>query len=281
MESTPLAGTRVVSLAVNLPGPAACARLRDLGAEVTKVEPPAGDPLAAFARGWYDELARGQRIVPLDLKSDAGQATLDALLADADLMVTSSRLSALARLGLAWEAIHTRHPRLCQVAIVGEAESDQPGHDLTYAAQAGLVLPPQLPPSLFVDLAGAERAVSTALALLMGRARDGVGRFAAVSLCEAAKELAAPLRHGLTTPGGLLGGGARVYGVYRAKEGWVAIAALEPAFARGLEDALGVDVSDGAALQEAFIARTAAEWEAWAREHDLPIAAVAPVRAEG
>jgi len=280
MESTPLAGTRVVSLAVNLPGPLACARLRDLGAEVTKVEPPTGDPLATFARGWYLELAHGQRIVTLDLKSQQGPAALEALLADADLLVTSSRLSALSRLGLGWEALHTRHPRLCQVAIVGEAESDQPGHDLTYAAQAGLVDPLRLPPTLFVDLAGAERAVSTALALLMGRARDGVGRFEAISLCDTAEELAAPARQGLTNPGGPLGGGSYLYYLYSAKEGWIALAALEPAFARRLGDALDVDVTDGGWLQEIFLERTAAEWEGWARENDLPIVAVKSLRAK-
>ena len=280
MDSTPLAGTRIVSLAVNLPGPLACARLCALGATVTKVEPPAGDPLAAFTRAWYDELACGQHTLTLDLKSDAGSAALEELLAEADLLVTSSRLSALARLRLGWDAIHARHPRLCQVAIVGEAGSDRPGHDLTYAAEAGLVTPPHLPPSLFVDLAGAERAVSTALALLMARQRDGVGRFAEVALCSMADELAAPLRHGLTSPGGLLRGGAAAYGLYKAKEGWIALAALEPAFARRLADELGAEVSDRAALELAFAARTAAEWEAWAREHDLPIVAVATFRAK-
>jgi crotonobetainyl-CoA:carnitine CoA-transferase CaiB-like acyl-CoA transferase len=279
MDSTPLHGTRVVSLAVNLPGPLACARLRDLGAEVTKVEPPAGDPLAAYVRPWYEELARGQRIVGLDLKSEAGSAALADLLAAADLLVTSSRLSALERLGLGWDVLHARHPRLCHVAIVGEAGRDRPGHDLTYAAEAGLVTPPDLPPSLFVDLAGAERAVSTSLALLMARQRDGVGRFAEVALCSMAEELAAPPRYGLTRPGGLLGGGAAAYGLYRAKEGWIAVAALEPAFARHLADEIGADVADRAALEAAFLARTAAEWQAWARERDLPVSAVASVSA--
>jgi crotonobetainyl-CoA:carnitine CoA-transferase CaiB-like acyl-CoA transferase len=280
MDSAPLAGFRVISLAINLPGPLACARLRGLGAEVTKIEPPSGDPLAAAAPAWYDELTRGQRIAALDLKSAVGRATLEDLLADADLLLTATRLSALARLGLGWEGIHARHPRLCHVVIVGDAETDGPGHDLTYAAQAGLLTPPHLPRSVFVDLAGAERAVATALALLMARARDGAGRFAAIALSTVADELAAPLRHGLTAPDGVLGGGAAVYGLYRAKEGWIAVAALEPAFAARLADALGVDVTDRRALEAAFLARTAAEWEAWARARDLPLAAVASVSAE-
>ena len=272
----PLDGVRVVSLAVNLPGPLACARLHVLGAEVVKVEPTAGDPLAAFTRAWYDELARGQRIVTLDLKTGDGRAALDGLLADADLLVTATRPGALGRLGLGWAELHARHPRLCHLAIVGHAPPDEEraGHDLTYAAGAGLAAPPHPPPSLFVDLASAERVVSDALALLMARARDGAGRCATVALGSIAEELAAPLRYGLTAAGALLGGGAAVYGLYAAKEGWVALAALEPAFARRLAEALGVDSTDRGALEAAFLARTAAEWEAWARERDLPIAAV-------
>jgi len=282
-ELKPLEGVRVVTLAVNLPGPLACARLHALGAEVVKVEPPAGDPLAAFTRAWYDELAHGQRIVTLDLKTGDGRAALDGMLADADLLVTATRPAALGRLGLGWAELHARHPRLCHVAIVGHAPPDEEraGHDLTYAAGAGLVAPPGAPPSLFVDLASAERAVSEALALLMARGRDGVGRTASVALGAIAEDLAAPLRHGLTTADGILGGGAAVYGLYRAREGWIALAALEPAFARRLAEALGADPSDRAALEAAFLARTAEEWEAWARERDLPIAAVRGTRERG
>jgi alpha-methylacyl-CoA racemase len=272
----PLEGVRVVTLAVNVPGPLACARLLGLGAEVVKVEPPQGDPLATFSRAWYDELASGQRVVTIDLKTDGGRAELESLLAESDLLVTATRPAALARLGLGWSELRARHPRLCHLAIIGHAPPDEErtGHDLTYGAVAGLISPPHPPPSLFVDLASAERAVSDALALLMARAADGVGRFAFVALGTLAEELAVPLRHGLTTPAGILGGGVAFYGLYRAREGWVALAALEPAFARRLAAELGVDVSDRPVLEAAFLARTAAEWEAWARERDLPIAAV-------
>lgn len=270
----PLEGLHVVTLAVNLPGPLACARLHALGARLTKVEPPSGDPLAAVSRAWYDELARGQRVVTLDLKAHDGRAALDGMLAEGDLLVTSTRPAALARLGLGWEEIHTRHPRLCHVAITGHAPPDdeRPGHDLTYAAGAGLAVPPNLPRTLMADLAAAERAVSTALALLLARGGDGAGRRAVVAIADLAEELAAPLRYGLTAPGGVLGGGSPLYGLYRTKEGWIAVAALEPAFAARLAEALGAAAR--AAWEAAFLARTAAEWEAWARERDLPLAAV-------
>jgi len=272
----PLESTSVVTLAVNLPGPLACARLHALGARVTKVEPPSGDPLAAFTPDWYAELSAGQRIVTLDLKTDEGRSALDELLAGADLLVTASRPAALGRLGLGWAELHARHPRLCHVALTGHPPPDDglPGHDLTYAAAAGLVAPPGPPRTLVADLAAAERAVSTALALLLARARDGQGRREAVALAEVAREFAAPLRHGLTLPGGVLGGGLPLYGLYRARDGWIAVAALEPAFARRLAAELYLN-PDRASLEDAFARRPAAEWEAWARERDLPIVAVA------
>ena len=55
-----LAGRKVVNLAYNLPGPVAAAELANLGAAVTKVEPPGGDPFVHFSRAWYQELVRGQ-----------------------------------------------------------------------------------------------------------------------------------------------------------------------------------------------------------------------------
>lgn len=74
------------------------------------------------------------------------------------------------------------------------AAGGKSGHDLTYLAEAGLVRPPELPPSLFVDLAGAERCVSQALALLLNFARTGEAACAMVSLYDCARELAAPLK---------------------------------------------------------------------------------------
>lgn len=277
-DTPPLAGLTVVSLAVNVPGPVAAARLHALGARVVKVEPPAGDPLAAFAPGWYRELAAGQEVVRLDLKTPGVLARLHELLGSADLLVTSTRAAALERLGLAWPALRARHPRLCHIAVFGfpGAERDRAGHDLTYQASQGLVDPPHLPRTLLADLASAERAVSAGLALLLGRERGAGAGYAEVTLAEAAAELAAPLRHGLTSPGGILGGGLPAYGVYRAREGWVAVAALEPHFAQRLRDALGVPELSAEALTGALLVRTAEEWEGWARERDLPLEAVRP-----
>jgi crotonobetainyl-CoA:carnitine CoA-transferase CaiB-like acyl-CoA transferase len=276
MSSTLLAGLRVVTTALNLPGPAACMRLRELGAEVLKVEPPSGDPMRGYDAAWYADLHASIEIRTLDLKAPDGRAAMDALLSGADLLVTAQRPSALARLGLGARELAERFPRLCHVAIVGHAPPDEEsaGHDLTYLARAGLVSPPNLPVTLYADMAGAERVVTTALALLLARDRGRPARAAYAPLAEAAEWLAGPLARGLTAPGALLRGGCAGYNVYAAKDGWIAVAALEPHFARGIAQAFGLAELDPASLAERFARETAAHWETWARARDLPIVAV-------
>jgi alpha-methylacyl-CoA racemase len=272
----PLAGTVVVSLALNLPGPLVARRLAALGAGVTKVEPPAGDPMAAYVPSLYAALSTGQEVLTLDLKQQEGRAGLADLLRGADLLLTASRPAALARLGLAWDRLSSRWPRLCQVAVVGETgeRADRPGHDLTYQARAGTLPPAGLPTVLLADQAGAERMFAEALLALRVRDATGAGAYREVGLADVAAELAEPLRHGLTGPGRPLGGALPGYRTYPAAEGRVAVAALEGHFAQRLNEALGVDGSAGA-LAAAFAGRTAAQWDSWALEHDLPVAAVA------
>jgi alpha-methylacyl-CoA racemase len=275
-DSTLLQGVKIISLALNVPGPVAAARLTKLGAEVTKVEPPNGDATKTAAPGLYESLCQGQTVLHIDLKSPDGSAKLDDLLATADLLLASFRPSALQRLGLDWESLHARHPRLCFVGIIGYPApfQERTGHDLTYQGDLGLLRPPQMPPTLFIDLAGAERAVSMALALLNRAARRGQAGCAWVSLHECARELATPLKAGLTTSDGLLGGAYPLYGFYRANDGWIAIAALEPHFAQKLLSELGLKKADRTALERIFLQRKAASWEKWAAGLDLPLVAV-------
>ncbi len=265
----PLTGRRVVSVAVNLPGPLAARRLADLGAHVLKVEPPAGDPLATYAPGLYAELSAGMEVVVRDLKS----APAGGLLAEADVLITSSRATSLARLGLDPASV-AAHPQLCHVAIVGYAgdDAEAAGHDLNYQAAAGLVRSPQLPVSLYADIAGGERAALAALALLAERDRTGRGGATEVALADAARALAAPLRAGLTAAGAVLGGANPFYAVYPAQDGFVAVGCLEPQFADRLAAELDARTADE--LASAFLERTAAEWEQWARARDLPVNAV-------
>jgi crotonobetainyl-CoA:carnitine CoA-transferase CaiB-like acyl-CoA transferase len=275
-NTTLLQGIKIVSLALNAPGPVAAARLTLMGAEVTKVEPPGGDATSNVAPEWYESLCQGQTVLRLDLKDPSGRAQLDGMLANADLLLASSRPSALQRLGLDWNSLHARHLRLNFVGIIGylPPQEERTGHDLTYQSDFGLLRPPEMPPTLFVDLAGAERAVSMALALLNRAARTGEAGCAWVSLHECARDLAAPVRAGLTSPGGLLGGGYPLYGFYRASDGWIAIAALEPHFAERLVSELDLKKAERAELERIFLQRSAADWENWAAERDLPIAAV-------
>lgn len=275
MDDTPalagaLAGTQIVTLAPNLPGPLAAATLRDFGASVIRIDSPNGDLLATAAPAWHAALHRDVTRVMLDLKSPPDRARLDALLSPCDVLLTSLRPSALARLGLDWPRLHARFARLIVVSIVGEAppNAERVGHDLTYVAQAGMLDPPALPKMLVADMAGAERAVATVLALLLRRATTGRGARAYVSLRAAADRFAAPFRYGLTSSGGVLGGAHAAYGIYRAADAWIAIAALEPNFVRTLVRELGCDYA------LAFAGDDAASWERWGVAHDVPIAVV-------
>jgi len=272
----PLDGLHVVNAGTNLPAPAASARLAQLGARVTKVEPPDGDPLEAASPEWYARLTDGQSVLRLDLKDPADRDRLHELLAGCDVFLTSTRPAALARLGLAWSELERRHPRLAQVAIVGypRPHENVAGHDLTYLARLGLLSPPALPRTLLADLGGAERAVSAAIGLLLSRERGRGERYAEVALAESAAFFAGPWAFGMTGEGGLLGGGSPFYRLYPARGGWVALAALEPHFQERLLAELDLAGPDAPALAERFRSRAPAEWEAWANARDLPLAAV-------
>lgn len=273
LAALPLTGVRIVTIALNLPGPVAVRRLAAFGASAVKVEPPEGDPLRIYAVDYYRELHEDITVHHLDLKSDAGQVQLSAALEEADLLVTSQRPAALERLGLSSANVRRLWPHLCQLSIVGHPapNENRSGHDLTYLAEAGLVRAPLLPPTLMADLLGAERAVSAAFALLRTRDLSGRGAHMQVALEDAAQALSGPLRHGLTREGGILGGAHPGYKVYRVRDGWIALAALEPHFLARVVAALGVQEAGAAAFAERFAQRTREEWRSWAEEHDVPL----------
>jgi crotonobetainyl-CoA:carnitine CoA-transferase CaiB-like acyl-CoA transferase len=284
-ERSTLQGGRVLTLAVNLPGPVAAHRLAELGARVVKIEPVSGDPLAFAQPDLYRHLHAKVEVRAADLKSPDGQGELRALLAETDVLLTSSRLAALDRLGLGWPALGEAFPRLCHVAIVGNAppREQHPGHDLTYQAQHGLIAPPAMPRSLYADLGGAMEAVLAALGLLYGRLQAEMAgesglpperRRAVVPLEDAAKYFAMTVQWGLTSPSGVLGGALPQYNLYQAKEGWIAIAALEPHFWTRFQAELGLQNPSRVELELIFQKRSAQEWQQWAEQNDLPIVAV-------
>lgn len=256
----PLAGTRIVSLALNLPGPAALARLRALGADVLKIEPPAGDPMLGMCAPLYRAMHRGVERRTLDLKRDDGRDALRAELAGADLLLTSFRPSALRRLGVDSATLGAALPRLSTLAIVGARgrAAELAGHDLTYQAAAGLVDAPQLPATLLADMSGALLVVEAALAALLQ-----------VALTDAAAFAALPRAAGLTAPGALLGGELPGYAVYRCRDGLVALAALEPHFAAALRAHTGSSSVRG--LRSWCAAHDAAALQRLALRDDLPL----------
>lgn len=271
-EASPLADVHVVSLATNLPGPLAAARLHELGATVTKIEPPTGDALAQGAPGWYSKLTRGQRILRLDLKTQTDLDRCADELASADVLLTAMRPSAAVRLGIS--DIASRFPRLSTIEIVGSDDAERPGHDLTHQAEHGLITPPLMPRVLIADLLGAERTVSATLLALLNRTVTGRGEHQRVSLERGAADASDALRFGLTTPGGILGGADPAYGLYDTADGVIAIAALEPHFRERL--ALMMGSSTREALELAFRAHPTATWLALAADADVPLTRVHP-----
>lgn len=279
----PLRGTRILSLALNLPGPAALMRLADMGASCTKVNPPAGDPMQHYTPSGYELLHKGVKHKTLDLKTEAGQAALHKLLPSTDVLLTSFRPSALTKLGLSWKTLHKQYPTLSLIEVVGAPGplAEIPGHDLTYQAEAGLVNGMDLPPSLFADMGGALMASEATLKALISLKTTGKGSRHEVALSDAAAWLALPRQLRMTTPDGAVGGAHAGYRMYACKNGRVAVAALEPHFALSLCEAAGVklahpvnDLFKPATRKaiEAFLAgQTRAQLDKLAETKDIPL----------
>ena len=284
-----LEGLRILSLALNLPGPAALMRCRQMGASCVKLEPPAGDPMARYNPTAYAQLHEGVKVSPADLKTEAGQKALHRELAKADVLLTSFRPSALEKLGLAWSSLHPRYPTLSHVAIVGAPgnRGEEPGHDLTYLAETGLVPGLDLPATLYADMSGslmASEAVLQAAVLQQeryaGTGTPNAGVFVEIALSEAAGYLSLPRRWGLTQPDGAVGGAHAGYRVYPCRDGRVAVAALEPHFAAALCNAAGLPAPDAhamfapathQAIAHFISGQTCEQLDRLAREKDIPL----------
>jgi crotonobetainyl-CoA:carnitine CoA-transferase CaiB-like acyl-CoA transferase len=266
----PLAGLRILDLTRLLPGPAATLHLADFGADVIKIEDTgAGDYLRDFApqvanaagrpaNPVYEATNRGKRSLAVDLKQPRGRALLLELAAGADALIESFRPGVLARLGLGWDVLHARQPRLVLCSISGYGQdgplAPQAGHDINYIATSGVLDQirargrPAVPNLQLGDLlGGALTALSTLLIALLAAQRTGVGRWVDVAMTEAL--LAhhyfphAALDAGSTPHGGdtLLTGGSACYGVYETADGrFLAVGALEDKFWRAFCEAAGL-----------------------------------------
>ena len=277
-----LRGIRVLSLALNLPGPAALLRVAQMGAQCTKVNPPQGDPMALYTQEGYATLHKGVKEITCDLKSIAGQKKMHQWLAKTDVLLTSFRPSALGKLGLGWKSLHKIYPQLSCVSMVGAPGplAEIPGHDLTYQAEVNLVPGMQLPASLFADMSGAIMASEAILKATIAQRAAGKGSFHEVALSDAAAWLAMPRHWGMTLPTGPVGGAHAGYKMYACKNGRVAVAALETHFAKSLCDAAGIAVSDvktlfnpktHQAVAAFFAGKTRQQLDKLASEKDIPL----------
>ncbi len=199
-----LNGVCVVELAIWVAGPGAGGILSDWGAEVIKVEGPAGDPMRNLfgsvgiegisAVPPYDLDNRGKRCVMIDLRADEGRADLHRLLQTADVFLTNLRPDALERLGLDHPAVMARHPRLIYASVTGyglEGEDrNRAGYDIgAFWARSSIahsmVPPTELPPgsrSGTGDHTTAMSITSGICAALFNRERTGEGRLVHTSL---------------------------------------------------------------------------------------------------
>ncbi|MBK6916494.1 MAG: CoA transferase [Deltaproteobacteria bacterium] len=308
----PLHGVRVVDASRMIPGAVLARGLAALGAEVIKLEDPrGGDPMRAMAplRGGigvgFALYYAGCKSVVARLGTPAGNAALEALVADTDVFVESFRAGTLARWGLAPETLRARHPRLVTVSLPGfpteGTAADAVAHDLNALARTGLLERlgecADVPRVQLADVTCGLLAQSAVLAALLERVRTGVGRHHEQPLCSGAlphltwpwSDAAASGAIGASEH--LIGGRRPAYAIYRCQDGRrVAVGCLEPKFWVQLCALMGLpehadaglrDDDDGKAARAAIAARFAdASAQTWAHRcaaQGLPVDVVAEV----
>jgi crotonobetainyl-CoA:carnitine CoA-transferase CaiB-like acyl-CoA transferase len=200
-----LTGYRVLDCTIAMAGPFAAQRLGDLGADVIKIEPPAGEwqrhVSAGGARGnrvnvSFLSLNRNKRSLAIDLKKPEGRALLLDLVRSADVFMQNYRPGVAERLGVDYEALRAINPRLVYVSISGYGDTgpyrDRPGQDLLLQAMSGAMLntgraaDPPLPAGQYlVDAVTAYTAFEGALAALLHRERAGEGQLVKVNMLDA------------------------------------------------------------------------------------------------
>jgi CoA:oxalate CoA-transferase len=254
-QAPPLSGILVVDMSQFLSGPYASLRLLDLGARVVKIERPDGGDLSRRLylsdteiggdSTIFHAINRGKESLALDLKDEKDLATLRALLAKADVVIQNFRPGVARRLGLDYEAVEKLNPRIVYCSISGYGEEgpwvSRPGQDLLAQARSGLMWlngdegQGPVPFGLAVaDMLAGAAAAQGILAALVRRGVTGKGGLVETSLLEALVDLQFEV---LTTH---LNDGRRLpkrsafrsahaylsapYGVYPAKDGFLAIA---------------------------------------------------------
>ena len=191
---TPLQGLRIIDMTTVLMGPSATQILGDMGADVVKVEPPAGDVVRQIGPMRHEGMGamflntnRNKRSVVLDLKHPQGLAVLRRLLEGADVLTYNVRPQAMARLGLDYEAVRAINPKLIYAGMFGFSQNGpyaaRPAYD--DLIQGGATLPyliarasggiPRYVPTAIADRIVGQAAVNAILASLLARSRTGAG----------------------------------------------------------------------------------------------------------
>lgn len=312
-----LSGIRVIDLSQFLPGPMLSMMMADQGAEVVKIEPPAGDPArdqAPFEAGqsvWFRNLNRGKQSVMLDLKSAAGRDALWALIDTADVFIEGFRPGVTARLGFGYDAVAARNPRIvyCSISAFGQsgALAHHPAHDLAVQAMTGFLSVndgpdgmPVVPGAPSADMAAGLTALSAVLMALIGREKSGRGDYVDVAMFDALIPWCAHLA-GASLGGGEPPrshsqrslGGAAFYNVYEtADHRYIALGGREPKFVANLLNALerpdliplgsampgAAQAPLGAFLRQTFRSRSREEWVEWFADKNVAFAPVLDFR---
>ncbi len=312
-----LAGVRVLDLSQYLPGPYLCRMMADHGAEVIKVESPAGEPSrrmgtpVAGQTVYFRETNRNKKSIVLDLKTDGDREALVELAARSDVLVESFRPGVVDRLGIGYAAMRERAPGLvyCSLSAFGQTGplSARPAHDLSIQAMSGY-LPlgcapdgaPALPGVPAADMAGALTALAGILMALLRRTQTGQGDYLDVAMLDSLLAWTPHFAdrvfvHGRAPKPAIerWWGGTAFYGVYRTSDGGhVTLGGSEPKFVENLLGALGrpdlIEIAEQgpgphqasvkAFLTEVFASRTRDEWTAWFAQRDVCYAPVCDLR---
>jgi crotonobetainyl-CoA:carnitine CoA-transferase CaiB-like acyl-CoA transferase len=204
----PLAGLRIIDVTEVVMGPSATQMLADLGADVIKVEPPAGDKLRATGPGGragagplFLNLNRNKRSVVLDLKRPEGRQALLKLAQDADALVYNVRPQAMQRLGLGYDTLREVNPRLVYVGTFGFSQRGRHASARAFddLIQAAVAIPeasmragsdvPRYAPLNIADRATGLYAFGVICAALLARERTGLGQAVDVPMFETMAQL--------------------------------------------------------------------------------------------
>jgi crotonobetainyl-CoA:carnitine CoA-transferase CaiB-like acyl-CoA transferase len=294
----PLAGIRLIEVGTMLAGPYGAMLLADLGAEVTKIEPPGGDISRQVGDSYFASLNRGKRSICLDLTTDPGRGRLGELVAESHALVVNLKPSAIRRLGLTYDALRRWNERIVCVALTGAglAAGDDPAFDYVIQAATGVAAltgdpdgPPTLPGYSAADnSAGLTAALGLLAQLVSGRGGQVEVSLRDVMLSQLNYRAAAYLNDGAAPR--RLPFGAHSYYVpaqlFPTAEGHLALFVTHDGFWRSfaaeagvagfatMAERVGCREEVLAAVTRALAADTAAGWEARLRPLGVPAAAV-------